>query len=91
MYHHVNPDGNFINVTPEIFEKHIRYLSEEGINALNTADFLLILAGKQPPPKRPVMITFDDGWLDNWSYAFPVLRRYHMKAVIFVVTSLGAD
>jgi peptidoglycan/xylan/chitin deacetylase (PgdA/CDA1 family) len=91
MYHHVNPDGNFINVTPGVFEKHIRYLRDHGFNALNTADFLLILAGKQQPPKRPVMITFDDGWLDNWSYAFPVLRRYHMKAVIFVVTSLVAE
>jgi peptidoglycan/xylan/chitin deacetylase (PgdA/CDA1 family) len=37
------------------------------------------------------MITFDDGWLDNWLYAFPVLKKYHMKAVIFAVTSLAAD
>ncbi len=91
MYHHVNPDGNFINVTPTVFERHIRYLRDHGFNALNTREFLSILGGKHQPPGRPVVITFDDGWLDNWLYAFPVLKRYHMKAVIFVVTSLVAE
>ncbi len=91
MYHHVNPDGNFINVTPEIFEKHISYLRNSGFTGLHTEDFLSILSGKQHPPERPIVITFDDGWLDNWLYAFPVLKKYHMKAVIFAVTSLVAD
>ncbi len=91
MYHHVNPEGNFINVTPGIFEKHISYLRNSGFTGLHTADFLSILSGKQHPPERPIVITFDDGWLDNWLYAFPVLKKYHMKAVIFAVTSLVTD
>lgn len=91
MYHHVNPDGNFINVKPDIFEKQVRYLRNKGFQALNTAELMAVLDGRLQPPARPVMITFDDGWLDNWLYAFPVLRQYHMKAVIFVVTSLAAE
>lgn len=91
MYHHVNPEGNFINVTPAAFEKHMGHLRDHGFNALNTEDYLSIISGKQHPPKKPIMITFDDGWLDNWIYAFPVLKKYHMKAVIFTVTSLVAD
>jgi peptidoglycan/xylan/chitin deacetylase (PgdA/CDA1 family) len=88
MYHHVNPRGKFINVTPEKFEAHMRYLNRHGFTALHTDELLAILNGQKMPPKKPVMITFDDGWLDNWIFAFPALKKYGMKAVIFVITSL---
>jgi peptidoglycan/xylan/chitin deacetylase (PgdA/CDA1 family) len=88
MYHHVNPRGNFINVTPEKFEAHMRYLNRHGFTALHTDELLAILNRQKMPPKKPVMITFDDGWLDNWIFAFPALKKYGMKAVIFVITSL---
>jgi len=88
MYHHVNPRGNFINVTPEKFEAHMRYLDKHGFTTLHTDEFQAILNGQKMPPKKPVMITFDDGWLDNWIFAFPALKKYGMKAVIFVITSL---
>lgn len=88
MYHHVNPEGDFINVYPRIFENQMRFLKAHGFTALHTAELLLILNGQKQPPKKPVMITFDDGWLDNWQFAFPILKKYDMKAVIFVITSL---
>ena len=88
MYHHVNPEGNFINVKPHLFESQISYLKESGYTALNSTDLLEILNGTRTPPDKPVVITFDDGWLDNWLFAYPILKKYNMKAVIFVVTSL---
>lgn len=88
MYHHVNTRGNFINVTPENFEAHMRYLNRHGFTALHTDEFQAILNRQKMPPKKPVIITFDDGWLDNWVFAFPALKKYGMKAVIFVITSL---
>jgi len=91
MYHHVNPQGNFINVKPEIFESHMKYLREHGFTTLHTNEFLSIINGETPPPKRPIMITFDDGWLDNWIFAFPILKKYNIKAVIFIVTSWIGD
>jgi peptidoglycan/xylan/chitin deacetylase (PgdA/CDA1 family) len=87
MYHHVNPQGDFINVKPETFELHMRYLKKNGFTAVHAGEFSDILTGKAAAPRRPVMITFDDGWLNNWVFAFPVLRRYGMKAVIFLITS----
>ncbi len=87
MYHHVNPEGDFINVKPESFKLHIRHLKNQGFTTLNTEELLSLINGQMSPPKKPVMITFDDGWLDNWIYAFPILKEYQMKAVIFVVTS----
>jgi peptidoglycan/xylan/chitin deacetylase (PgdA/CDA1 family) len=91
MYHHVNPVGNFINVRPHNFEAHMRYLKGAGFTSLHTAEFSDILTGRQEAPKRPVMITFDDGWLDNWVFAFPLLKKYNMKAVIFLITSRIAE
>lgn len=87
MYHHVNPRGNFINITPERFEAQMRYLSLQGYRTLNTLELFDILSGGKRIPPRSVMITFDDGWLDNYLYAFPILKRYGLKAVVFVVTS----
>ena len=88
MYHHVNPAGNFINVKPEIFERHLLYLIKNGYSTINTSEMISIIKGELKPPRKPVMITFDDGWLDNWLFAYPVLKKYGMKAVIFVVTSM---
>ena len=87
MYHHVNPAGNFINVMPETFELQMRYLKKKGFTAIHADEFSDILAGKAPAPRKPVMITFDDGWLDNWVFAYPVLKRHGIKAVIFLITS----
>jgi len=87
MYHHVNPEGNFINVAPHLFESQIKHLKEGGYTALNTTDLWEIFNGARIPPDKPVVVTFDDGWLDNWLFAFPILKKYGIKAVIFVVTS----
>ena len=65
----------------------MRYLSKHGFTTLHTGELLSIMKGEKMPPKKPVMITFDDGWLDNWLFAFPVLKKYGLKAVIFVITS----
>ncbi|MRT32352.1 hypothetical protein FGX01_00105, partial [Xylella fastidiosa subsp. multiplex] len=48
------------------------------------------LAGK-PVPHKSIVITFDDGYLDNWVYAHPILQKYHMHAVVFIVTSWTGD
>lgn len=86
-FHHVNPIGSLVNATPETFEKQMRFLKENGYQTLHTNEFLAVIKGYRQVPKKAVMITFDDGWLDNWVYAFPVLQKYNHKAILFVVTS----
>jgi len=91
MYHHINRVGSFITVTPENFERQMRFLKEGGYQTLNTKDYIEIMNLQRTVPKKAVMITFDDGWLDNWVFAFPMLKRYGLKAVLFVVTSHIAE
>lgn len=85
MYHHVTPSGGAINVSPENFRQQLAWLRAHGYQSLNCQQFAAHLAGK-PAPKRSVLITFDDGYLDNYVYAWPLLREFGFHAVIFLVT-----
>lgn len=86
MYHHVTPAGGDINVTPEHFRDQLAWLRRHDYRSLTCAEFAAHLGGR-PAPARSVLITFDDGYLDNYVHAWPLLREYGFHAVIFVVTS----
>jgi len=85
MHHHVSPSPGMITVSPENFESQIAWLADNGWTSLTLAQYADFLAGK-PVPRKSVVITFDDGYLDNWVYAHPILQKYGMHAVVFVVT-----
>ena len=86
-YHQINDiDRNVLTVTAEQFEAQMRYLFEEGYQAITPDEMLDAWENGAPLPERPVVITFDDGYADNYRNAFPVLRRYGMKATIFLIT-----
>ncbi|MGZ8429695.1 MAG: polysaccharide deacetylase family protein [Candidatus Deferrimicrobiaceae bacterium] len=87
MYHHVAPyPGDMVTVTPETFEGQMRHLAEGGYAALSLDELLSAIRGVGSPPGKAVVLTFDDGWLDNRTHAFPVLVKYRLRAAVFVVT-----
>jgi peptidoglycan/xylan/chitin deacetylase (PgdA/CDA1 family) len=87
MYHHINPHrGDTVTVSPETFATQMESLVREGIRTLTVRELLAFLDGEYLPPARSVLITFDDGWLDNYLYAFPVLKNLGMKAAFFLVS-----
>lgn len=90
MYHHVTPAGGAINVTPSNFRDQLAWLQQHGYQSLTCAQFAAHLAGT-PAPARSVLITFDDGYLDNYVHAWPLLREYGFNAAIFLVTSWIGD
>lgn len=90
MYHHVTPVDGAITASPVNFEDQLRWLSQRGYKTLTTDQFAEFLNG-QPVPKKSILITFDDGYLDNWVYAYPLLKKYHFNAVVFLVTSWVHD
>lgn len=87
MYHHVSPAGRELNVTPEVFEDQLAALRRKGWRTLSGDEFMQALSGDRPPGKS-VLLTFDDGFADNYVYAYPLLKKYGMKAMIFVATAL---
>jgi peptidoglycan/xylan/chitin deacetylase (PgdA/CDA1 family) len=91
MYHHVSPNPGLVTVAPEIFEAQMRYLRDAGYATLCASEFQDFIRGNLIPPGKAVLITFDDGFLDNYVYAFPVLQQYGLRALIFTVTGWIGD
>lgn len=90
MYHHVAAQGGSLTVAADQFESQMRGLAQRGYRSLSASEFADFLSGAAVPEKS-VLITFDDGYLDNWVYAHPVLQRYGMSAVLFTITGLIGD
>ena len=87
MYHHINPHkGDMVTVTPEVFEGQMEYLYKSGYRTLKINELLDFISGKLTIKEKSVVVTFDDAWLDNYIYAFPVIKKYKINATIFVIT-----
>jgi len=87
IYHHVNPhSGDTVTVTPEVFEAQMVYLARSGFTTISIDDLMGALCKGQEINNRAVVLTFDDGWLDNYLYAIPVLKRLKFHASFFIVT-----
>ncbi|MBO5248349.1 MAG: polysaccharide deacetylase family protein [Clostridia bacterium] len=94
MYHSVgyNPrvQSQYI-LSPEVFEEDMRWLSEHGYTAVFVSDLVNYVSRKTALPDKPVVITLDDGFLNNRTYALPILQRYGMRGVVSVVGSFSEE
>ena len=87
MYHRIiDSEYNFwkLNVCPQTFEQHIRYISENYKVLRLEEEWRDIVKADQ----KYAVITFDDGYVDNYRFALPILEKYHVPATIFVSTDL---
>lgn len=85
-YHMVNSMFISLAIEPEDFDWQMKYLVDHGYHAISTDELYAFLAGQGTLPDRPVLITFDDGYVDNYTNAYPILKKYNLKATIFIVT-----
>jgi len=74
-----------LELTPEQFERQMALLRESGFESVSLGR-ALGLDDKAPLPQRPVVLTFDDGTLDFWEHARPILDAHGFSATLFVVT-----
>ncbi|GIO29891.1 deacetylase [Paenibacillus albilobatus] len=86
MYHSIsqNRHGKLF-VSPEVFYQQMEHLNHAGYHTITFKDLLHWKTGEALPDK-PVLITFDDGYLDNYKVAYPILKAFQMKATIFVTS-----
>lgn len=94
MYHrvdHVPPNASALErdltVSPENFERQVCHLIQSGFQIVRLSEIEDAVVNKRPFGKLMVAITFDDGYVDNYEKAFPILKRYNVLATIFLVTA----
>ena len=80
-YHSVNPSGALASPTPALFARHLSWLRDQ----CDMVPFGCVPAATRRKINRPVVsVTFDDGYADNYNYAFPILQRYGARATFFL-------
>lgn len=80
-----------VSATPQAFERQMEYLAK-WFNIVSLRDLVEWLDGHKDLPPYAALITFDDGYLDNYTSAFPILHRYNFPALIFLTTGhIGTD
>ncbi len=88
MYHSLLKDTsrhNAYTVSPAVLESDVRFLLSHGYTPVWISDLIDYVYSGIPLPEKPVVITFDDGHLNNMTYALPILRRLGAKAVLSAV------
>lgn len=91
MYHRVNPDADVLglSVSPTFFDKQMQYLNNRYVIVSLSEAVNIIDSGRID--KNYAVITFDDGYRDNYDYAFTVLKKYNIKATIFITVNAVND
>lgn len=84
-YHMVNAQPETYSIDPADFEDHMRYLAENGYTAISLKQFYAATQHQETLPAKPVIITFDDGYQDNYQIALPVMEKFGMKGTVFVI------
>ena len=86
-YHQINSkDHNSLTVSTEQFAAQMDYLAENGYHTITPDEMADALENGTELPDNPILITFDDGYLDNYKNAFPILKQHDMTATIFLIT-----
>ena len=93
MYHYISvpPPGADIyrqdlSVTPAAFEEQLAWLRSQGYESISLEQLVDFMAQGQPIPEKSVILTFDDGYRDAYTNAFPLLKQYGFTATFFLVT-----
>ena len=83
----LNTSGDNLVVDMETFESEIKLLKKAGYESMTLKDFYCWKNGECKKKHKSVLITFDDGYTNNYDYAFKILKKYDMNAVVFCVGS----
>lgn len=86
-YHQVNNNAyNALTLNAKEFDAQMSYLYKAGYNTISPGQLLGYLRNGEELPPNPILITFDDGYADNYRVAYPILKKYNFSATIFLIT-----
>ncbi len=93
MYHYIStPPADAdkyrtdLSVAPDAFREQMAYLADNGFETVDFYDLSLAITDKRSLPEKPVIITLDDGYRDNFENAFPILQEFGLSATFFIIT-----
>ncbi|WP_085829550.1 polysaccharide deacetylase family protein [Clostridium massiliodielmoense] len=87
MYHSIMYEkGNPVRLPKEKFEEQMKYLKDNNYNTLTLDELYDFLENNKPIPKKSIVLTFDDGYKDNYKTALPILKKYNFKATFFIIS-----
>ena len=90
MYHSVDPNavpGNRLAVSVNTFERQMRFLKDRHYNVVPLYVIASLVKDRRKIPPKTIAITFDDGYKDNYTYAFPILKKYNLPATMFIIVN----
>ena len=88
MYHLVTERDRYVGkygIRPSELERDLKYLKENDYNTVVMQDLIDFVENGKRLPKKPIVLTFDDGYSSDYNYLFPLLKEYKMKAVISII------
>lgn len=87
-YHEVSPADDIYSVTADQFEEQMRYLEEHGYTSIDLQQLFDSYEGNFILPNKPIIITFDDGYENNFLAALPIMEKYNMRSSVFIITEM---
>lgn len=94
-YHYIGKNPNpadklrdNLSVDPELFDQQMGYIASNGFTPITFDTLYAGLKGNTTLPAKPIIITFDDGYVDFYVNAFPILRKYNLHVTQFIPTGL---
>jgi len=92
MYHRFGYNESTLFVHPETFEQQMEYLEDRNYNVISLDELVEGIKSGRKFAHNSVVITIDDGYKDNYTYAYPVLKKYGFPATIFLISNrIGND
>lgn len=86
-YHKIDSTFHSLSVTEADFDRHMEWLKKHGYNSITPEQLYEFVTNGAALPDNPVLITFDDGYADNYKNAYPIMQKYGFVGTIFVVTT----
>lgn len=90
LYHNIAPsypaESEQLHITPECFREHMTALKTSGFTPISFQEYYDYRVSGASLPDKPIIISFDDGYITNYEYAYPILKELNMKATFFAVT-----
>lgn len=83
VHPHVRPKS-FLSMAPTLFQQQVERLHQRGFRTIDLQQLYDYVSVKRPPESAEVVLTFDDGFLDNWTHVFPLAKKLGFKFTIFV-------